>query len=66
MFYLVCNSKEDRITLLDSLKENKISAVFHYLSLHNSPFYRDKYQGKDLKNSDRFSETLVRLPFFMS
>jgi len=64
MFYLVCNNKDDRITLINSLKDNKIHAVFHYLSLHKSPFYQDKYQGEDLENSDRFTETLVRLPFF--
>jgi len=64
MFYLVCNSKKDRKGLIKHLKENNILAVFHYLSLHKSPFYQDKYQGKELMNTDRYTETLVRLPLF--
>ena len=64
MFYLVCNSPEIRKGLLTHLKENKIHAVFHYLSLHKSPFYTDKHDGRALPNSDRFTENLVRLPLF--
>jgi dTDP-4-amino-4,6-dideoxygalactose transaminase len=64
MFYLVCNSKEDRVGLIESLRKNNIHAVFHYLSLHESPYYKNKYVGEELMNSDCFSERLVRLPFF--
>lgn len=64
MFYLVCKSDDDRTNLIKHLKENNINAVFHYLSLHKSPFYKDKYNGKELINSDSFSEKLVRLPLF--
>jgi dTDP-4-amino-4,6-dideoxygalactose transaminase len=64
MFYLVCKTAENRASLISKLKENSILAVFHYLSLHTSPFYKSKYSGAELKNSDFHSETLVRLPFF--
>jgi dTDP-4-amino-4,6-dideoxygalactose transaminase len=32
--------------------------------LHESPYYKNKYVGEELMNSDCFSERLVRLPFF--
>ncbi len=64
MFYIVCNNTEIRKDLLASLKSEGIYAVFHYLSLHKSPYYIDKHDGRDLPNSDRFTENLVRLPLF--
>ena len=64
MFYLVCKNAEIRKELLTKLKSKGIYAVFHYLSLHKSPFYTDKHDGRELPNSDRFTENLVRLPLF--
>ena len=64
MFYLVCNSLEERTALINKLKANDIGAVFHYLSLHSSPYYQDKHDGRDLPNCDRFADCLVRLPMF--
>ncbi|MFZ3404804.1 dTDP-4-amino-4,6-dideoxygalactose transaminase [Aeromonas salmonicida] len=64
MFYLVCSNLEQRTALIQYLKDNEVHAVFHYLSLHTSEFYQDKYIGCPLLNSDYFSDTLVRLPLF--
>lgn len=64
MFYLVLNSIGQRNRLLKVLKDNGILAVFHYLSLHKSPYYTDKHDGRNLVNSDHFSDCLVRLPLF--
>ena len=64
MFYLVCNSLEERTALINKLKANDIGAVFHYLSLHSSPYYQDKHDGRDLPNCDRFADCLVRLPMY--
>lgn len=64
MFYLVCNSLQERTELIKRLKDNDILAVFHYLSLHKSPYYADKYTGKELPQADRYSDCLVRLPMF--
>lgn len=64
MFYLVCTSLEQRSSLLHLLNTNGIHAVFHYQSLHNSPFYRKKHDGRALSESDRYSDCLVRLPMF--
>ncbi len=64
MFYLICYSLEQRTKLLEYLKKNEILAVFHYISLHKSPFYSTKHEGGDLPETDKFTDTLVRLPLF--
>jgi dTDP-4-amino-4,6-dideoxygalactose transaminase len=64
MFYLVCKSFEQRTSLIEHLKNNDIYAVFHYLSLHKSPYYKFEYNGKELINSDKYTDCLVRLPLF--
>jgi dTDP-4-amino-4,6-dideoxygalactose transaminase len=60
MFYLVCKNLEQRSKLIDKLKSNNILAVFHYISLHKSPFYQDKHDGRILSETDNFTDTLVR------
>jgi dTDP-4-amino-4,6-dideoxygalactose transaminase len=64
LFALIMHDLEERTALLDFLKSNGILAVFHYLSLHKSPYYASKHDGRLLENCDRFSDTLIRLPFF--
>lgn len=64
MFYLLCNSLEDRTKLIAYLKENGILAVFHYLSLHKSDYYKNKHDSRELVNSDKFTDCLLRLPLF--
>ncbi|MFZ2339341.1 MAG: dTDP-4-amino-4,6-dideoxygalactose transaminase [Bacteroidales bacterium] len=64
MYYIVCNGPDERIRLINHLKSNGILAVFHYLSLHKSPFYSLKHDGRELPNCDRFADCLVRLPMF--
>lgn len=64
MFYLVCNSLEQRGLLISRLKEAGVHAVFHYLSLHDSPYFKEKHDGRPIPNSDRFSDCLLRLPLY--
>ena len=64
MFYIVCNSLEERTALIKHLKERDILAVSHYLSLHKSEFYKDSHWGGELPNCDRFADTLLRLPLY--
>jgi len=64
MFYIVCNTLEERTALIEHLKKNGINAVFHYLSLHSSEFYKNKHDGRELKNTDRYTDCLLRLPLF--
>jgi len=65
MFYLVCPSQKFRDHLIASLKQNNIHAVFHYQSLHKSPFYQEKHDGRELTESDRYTDCLVRLPMWV-
>jgi dTDP-4-amino-4,6-dideoxygalactose transaminase len=64
MFYVLCQDLNERTALIEHLKSDNINAVFHYISLHKSPFYQDKYKGPELQNSDRYTDTLLRLPFY--
>lgn len=66
MFYLVCSSPEERDRLLAFLKSKGILAVFHYLSLHQSEFYKGKHDDRILQWSDYYADHLVRLPFYVS
>ena len=64
MFYFLCSNETVRNALLVYLKENGIYAVFHYLPLHESPFYQSKHDGRKLENSIMFSQRIIRLPLF--
>lgn len=64
MFYLVCKSLEERTALISHLKNNNVYSVFHYLSLHKSPFFVAQHDGRALPNTDRYADCLVRLPLF--
>jgi dTDP-4-amino-4,6-dideoxygalactose transaminase len=64
MFYVVCKNLDHRTNFIDALKKENIHAVFHYLSLHKSPFYQTKHDGRTLTKSDFYSDTLVRLPMY--
>lgn len=65
MFYLVCRSLDERTQLIAYLKDRGICAVFHYLSLHLSDYYRSVESNiPHLPNCDSFADTLVRLPLF--
>lgn len=64
MFYIVCRNLEERTALIAKLKENGFCAVFHYLSLHSSPYYVEKHDGRELPNCDKFADCLVRLPMY--
>jgi dTDP-4-amino-4,6-dideoxygalactose transaminase len=64
MFYIVCKDLEQRTALISHLKANNIMAVFHYLSLHKSPFYHARHDGRHLPETDRYSDCLIRLPMY--
>ncbi len=64
LFYLVCKTPEERTSLINKLRQSEIHAIFHYLSLHNSPYFKNKHGQHALPNADRYSDCLVRLPMF--
>ncbi len=64
MFYLTCESIEQRTKIINALKTKDIHPVFHYISLHSSPYFKDKHDGRNLPETDRFTDCLLRLPLF--
>jgi dTDP-4-amino-4,6-dideoxygalactose transaminase len=65
MFYLVCRSSLERTQLIEHLKQNNINAVFHYICLHDSPYYHEKHDGREMPNAKRYEECLIRLPLWV-
>lgn len=64
MFYILAENIVHRTRIISFLKEHGYSAVFHYISLHSSPYYKDKHDDRILDNSDMFTNNLIRLPFY--
>jgi dTDP-4-amino-4,6-dideoxygalactose transaminase len=64
MFYMVCENLSQRTQIIDLLKKNDVLSVFHYLSLHKSPYFENKYDGGELVEAERYSDCVVRLPFY--
>lgn len=64
LFYIICKEEDKRDKLLLHLRKNNIHAVIHYQSLHKSPYYKDKYEGGEMKWADYYSDNLLRLPMY--
>lgn len=64
MFYLVLPDLACRTDFIARMKAQGIQCVFHYLALHDSPFYRDRHDGRSLPNCARYADCLVRLPLY--
>jgi dTDP-4-amino-4,6-dideoxygalactose transaminase len=64
MFYLVFKDIKSRDKIIAQLKSKNILSVFHYISLHSSKFYENKHDGRNLPETDRYSDCLLRLPMF--
>lgn len=64
LFYIVCNTLEQRDGLIQYLRNNGIYAVFHYLPLHQSTYNKAFGVCDNLPSAERFSNCLVRLPLF--
>ena len=66
LFYLICNSLEERTALIDFLKKEGIMAVFHYICLHDSPYFLDKHDGREMPKAKKYENCLVRLPLWVN
>lgn len=69
MYYLKMLSLEARTVFINQMKDHHINCVFHYVPLHLSPQMATTDFRHSLKKSlaitERASETLVRLPFWI-
>ena len=64
LFYLVCKDLETRMSFINYMKANYVQTPFHYVALHDSPFYKDKHDGRPLPWVQTYQDCLVRLPLF--
>lgn len=64
MFYLICRNGKERTQLIKRLNKKNIDAVFHYVCLHDSPYYKNKHDRRKMPNAKRYEDCLVRLPFY--
>lgn len=65
VFYMVLPTGEQRDALMYYLKAKGIQAPFHYLALHQSMYFKNRYIGPSLPNSIKFTDSLIRLPLFV-
>ena len=64
LFYLICRSLAERTALIAELQRGDMMAVFHYVPLHSSQYYRPLHDGRSLPWADHYGDRLVRLPLF--
>jgi len=64
IYYLLCRTLEERTTLIEYLGRHNVLAVFHYQTLHNSPFYQTRHDGRRMPNASQYADRLVRLPLY--
>jgi dTDP-4-amino-4,6-dideoxygalactose transaminase len=66
MYYILLDDRVTRDRLIESLAEQNIHALFHYIPLHSSPAgERLGRADGEMPITDRVSETLVRLPLWV-
>ncbi len=65
MFYIKLRNLDERTKFISFLKENDVSAVFHYIPLHSAPAGHKfgRFYGDD-KYTTMESDRLVRLPMY--
>ena len=63
-FYLLFKNKKKKLELVSFLKKKGIISVNHYTGLHRSNFYKKNNQRVVLKNSDMYTDNLLRLPLY--
>ncbi|TYZ11914.1 dTDP-4-amino-4,6-dideoxygalactose transaminase [Hymenobacter lutimineralis] len=64
IFYLICRTAAEQQALLAYLHQLGILAVFHYQTLHDSPYYQAQHDGRPLPHAHRYATQLVRLPLY--
>lgn len=64
LFFIITRSINERTELIAFLRDKGVYPVFHYLSLHKSPYYKKKHDGRQLPNCDTYADCLLRLPLY--
>jgi dTDP-4-amino-4,6-dideoxygalactose transaminase len=64
MYYILVKDNDTRSRLLESLNQAGISAVFHFVPLHDSPFARKRGIDAQLPVTEDVAGRILRLPFY--
>jgi dTDP-4-amino-4,6-dideoxygalactose transaminase len=64
IYYRVFDEPSSREAYIERLNKQNIQAIFHYLPLHQSPYYKDKHDDRILTNAEHYASCLVRLPLY--
>lgn len=65
MYYMLMPTNELRDQVMETLKQRKINAIFHYIPLHSSPAgQRYTRVSGSMRNTDSLSGRLLRLPLW--
>lgn len=66
LYYLVFPCLEQRDRFIEYMRAHGVQVVFHYLALHQSPYYVASRPGPvpHLPEASRYADCLVRLPLY--
>ena len=64
IFYILVENENERKNLIKYLSDNGIWAIFHYIPLHEAPYWNEKYKDIRLPITEDVSKTIIRLPLF--
>jgi dTDP-4-amino-4,6-dideoxygalactose transaminase len=64
VFYIILGHFNRRQKLIEYLKRRGIMAIFHYVPLHQAPYWNGRYDQISLPVTEQVSDTLLRLPLF--
>jgi len=64
LFYVVTEAASRRNQLIKFLYNHGIHAVFHYLPLHQSEYFKNQYTGLPLPQAEHYADCLLRLPLY--
>lgn len=64
LFYIVTEAASRRNQLIKYLYNHGVHAVFHYLPLHQSEYFKNQYTGLPLPQAEHYADCLLRLPFY--
>lgn len=66
MFYILLNDSKTRDEMLKYMNSAGVNCVFHYIPLHSSDYYINKYGEISLPFTEDLSYRLLRLPLYFS
>lgn len=65
IFYFLAESEQQQAELIHSFNAKGVPATFHYVPLHNAPFFESHFEPNgSLELTQEYSNRLIRLPLY--